>query len=290
MSRPSKTITTIYRVRSGDTLSHIAIRNQLSVAELLALNPQIDNPDRIVIDQPINVPSRSANPMASAEDIRCELSNDTDTEVSREANPEANPIANSETNPITNPETNTEGEITTGTDVEADGAKPSPVSVDALPAEQSQWPRWYQLARQECEQCTQEIAGEEHNPRIVAYHQCTTLAATDDETPWCSSFVNWCIQTAGVGATRSAAARSWLQWGEALSQPKEGCIVVLKRGTKPWQGHVGFYVKEKDDQICVLGGNQRNCVCESWYPKQDVLSYRSIAVGNDAAKKSTEAV
>ena len=29
-----------------------------------------------------------------------------------------------------------------------------------------------------------------HNARILAYHQTTTLKATDDETPWCSSFVN----------------------------------------------------------------------------------------------------
>lgn len=255
MSTPSTTITAIYRVRSGDTLSHIATRNQLTVAELLALNPQIDNPDRIVIDQPINVPSSSTNSVASSAVVRGSSKIDSDAE--------------------------------TDMNIDRDSAKPPHLFADALPTEQSQWPRWYQLARQECAQCTQEIAGEEHNPRIVAYHQCTTLAASDDETPWCSSFVNWCIQTAGGEATRSAAARSWLQWGEVLSQPEEGCVVVLKRGTKPWQGHVGFFVKETDEQICVLGGNQNNCVCERWYPKEDILSYRSITIDNDDAKKQT---
>ena len=38
-----------------------------------------------------------------------------------------------------------------------------------------------------------EIEGSKDNPKIVGYHKATTLVATDDETPWCSSFVNWCL-------------------------------------------------------------------------------------------------
>jgi lysozyme family protein len=37
----------------------------------------------------------------------------------------------------------------------------------------------------------------QHNARIVECHQSTTLKATDDETPWCSSFANWVMVKAG---------------------------------------------------------------------------------------------
>lgn len=43
-----------------------------------------------------------------------------------------------------------------------------------------------------------EIAGIKHNPKIIEYHQACILQANDDETPWCSSFVNWCYIIAGI--------------------------------------------------------------------------------------------
>ena len=46
----------------------------------------------------------------------------------------------------------------------------------------------------------------QHNARILEYHQTTTLRATDDETPWCSSFVNWVLTQSGRRGTNSAAA------------------------------------------------------------------------------------
>ncbi len=122
-----------------------------------------------------------------------------------------------------------------------------------------------------------EIRGWEDNPRIVEYHQCTSLRAGNDEVPWCSSFCNWVLKQLGVTGTGSAAARSWLRWGAALDEPLSGCIVVLKRG-KPPSGHVGFFVrKTPDGLIKVLGGNQSDCVKVSSYREADVLGYRWIA-------------
>lgn len=43
-----------------------------------------------------------------------------------------------------------------------------------------------------------EISGSKDNPKIVEYHDATTLKATDDETPWCASFVNWCLIIAAI--------------------------------------------------------------------------------------------
>lgn len=135
-------------------------------------------------------------------------------------------------------------------------------------------PPWYLIARNELEAGVEEVAGALHNPRIVEYHQTTTLAATDDETSWCSSFVNWCVENSGRTGTKSAAARSWLNWGLSLTKPRLGCIVVLKRGQHPWQGHVGFYAGMSGSHILVLGGNQGNEVNISSYHSDRLLSYR----------------
>lgn len=131
---------------------------------------------------------------------------------------------------------------------------------------------WYEIAKGELG--TTEIAGPEHNPRIVEYQQATSLGASDDETPWCASFVNWCLQQAGIAGTNSAAARSFLNWGREIKTPVEGCIVVLKRGNSSWQGHVGFYVGEIGDRVNLLGGNQGNKVSIKGYKKEDILGYR----------------
>lgn len=49
-----------YKVKAGDTLSKIAKRNGITLAQLLQLNPKIKNPDRILIGQVINVPDGSS--------------------------------------------------------------------------------------------------------------------------------------------------------------------------------------------------------------------------------------
>jgi uncharacterized protein (TIGR02594 family) len=132
----------------------------------------------------------------------------------------------------------------------------------------------YEIAQGEVGQ--KEIAGAENNPRIVEYQQAVDLHATDDETPWCSSFVNWCNMQAGVARTKSAAARSWLQWGVKVDPPQEGDVIILKRGNPP-SGHVGFFVKSADGLVYVLGGNQSDQVKISAYKRDDVLGYRRAA-------------
>lgn len=119
-----------------------------------------------------------------------------------------------------------------------------------------------------------EISGVKDNPRIVEYHKYTTLKATDDETPWCSSFVNFCISKAGGVPTSSALARSWLKWGVAVSTPEPGDIVVFSSSRGVSAGHVGFVYKNRGAYLEVLGGNQDNQVKISTYTKLRVLGYR----------------
>jgi uncharacterized protein (TIGR02594 family) len=145
-------------------------------------------------------------------------------------------------------------------------------------------PPWLEVARAELG--VSEVAGAAHNPRILMYHSATTLHATADEVAWCSSFVNWCMQRAGVAGTRSAAARSWLQWGTPLSVPRVGAVMIYSDDARGGSaGHVGFFVVPRGfhpmpwirtdrtfDEI--LGGNQRNQVCVQPRPRQKLIGIR----------------
>jgi uncharacterized protein (TIGR02594 family) len=113
------------------------------------------------------------------------------------------------------------------------------------------------------------------NPRIAEYHVHANLPGYDDKASWCSSFVNWCLARVGVPGTGSALARSWLEWGEVLSEPAYGCIVVLSREHPDhWKGHVGFFLRADAERIHLLGGNQLDQVREHHYPLTSVLGYR----------------
>jgi murein DD-endopeptidase MepM/ murein hydrolase activator NlpD len=48
-----------YKVQPGDTLSKIAKRNGISLAQLLKSNPQITDPDKIQVGQVVNLPDTS---------------------------------------------------------------------------------------------------------------------------------------------------------------------------------------------------------------------------------------
>jgi prophage tail gpP-like protein len=58
--RTSKNATT-YTVKSGDTLSGVAATNNVTLVDLLAVNPQIENPDLIQEGQVVNIPVTGGN-------------------------------------------------------------------------------------------------------------------------------------------------------------------------------------------------------------------------------------
>ena len=124
-----------------------------------------------------------------------------------------------------------------------------------------------------------EIKGLANKPRIVEYHSQTTLNADNDETPWCSSFMCWCMSQAGIQHTRSAASLSWLDWGKVLDEPVRGCIVIFERADRqgqiiPNRGHVGLWLGQTERVVDVLGGNQKDSVRVSRYRADRVIGYR----------------
>lgn len=130
---------------------------------------------------------------------------------------------------------------------------------------------WYDTALKEIG--TKEKSGDADNKRIVEYQKSTTLMATDDETPWCSAFVCWCLEKTGYKSTNSSWAKSFLKYGTKMETPKQGCIAVLTRGPK--NGHVAFYIEHNENgTVSLLGGNQSNSVSIKSYPASMVLGYR----------------
>lgn len=134
---------------------------------------------------------------------------------------------------------------------------------------------WMPIARSKLGKA--EIHGPDANPEIVKYLHSTTLGAPfnhSDETPWCSAFVNWCVEKAGYKGTGSAWARSWLKWGKEADWDNvlPGSIVVLERG--PSSGHVGFFVDADNSRVLLLGGNQGDKVSQAWFPMERILGIR----------------
>ena len=140
--------------------------------------------------------------------------------------------------------------------------------------------RAYQMARAEIG--TREIAGPASNPKIDEWFNAQGYSYKDD-TAWCALFLGHMLEAAGLPSTEALNARSYEDFFEATSRPKEGDIVVFWRVRKSgWQGHVGFVVEVDwtGKRVLVLGGNQSNMVNEQWYPMNGrtvgLLGFRTL--------------
>lgn len=126
-----------------------------------------------------------------------------------------------------------------------------------------------------------EVPGPKHHPFI---QWCLSLCDLDldsaDEVAWCSGFAQVPSFVLDMPRSKSAAARSWLKVGTPvhLDDARRGNdVVVLKRGSQPWQGHVGFYAGRSADRVLVLGGNQSDSVSIQPFPLSDVIAIRRLA-------------
>lgn len=128
------------------------------------------------------------------------------------------------------------------------------------------------------EYATHDIIGKASNSRVLEYfHDIGQKWVTDDDTAWCAAFVNWVLLKAGLPTTGSLLARSFLTYGSKTTVPQVGDIVVFWRiSPSSIYGHVGFFIKEVDGKVYVLGGNQNDSVNITAFPKNQVLDYRVI--------------
>jgi len=117
-----------------------------------------------------------------------------------------------------------------------------------------------------------EIPGKASHPRILEYAEIAGFATyTNDDTAWCSLFMNAMATIANLSKSNSLSAKSWLKVGTAITFEEaktdpSNVIGIWHRGnsTADWQGHVAALVKVvSKDAATFIGGNQSNSVTQT---------------------------
>lgn len=137
----------------------------------------------------------------------------------------------------------------------------------------------YDLARNHIGE--KEIPGSKHNALIVRWLRIVESWVSNDETAWCSAFVNAMAKEAGYEHSGRLNARSWMNIGTKVhpADVKPGDVVVFWRVAKDsWEGHVGFVVfRDKNRRtVKVLGGNQNDSVSVAEFDEERLLGYRRL--------------
>jgi uncharacterized protein (TIGR02594 family) len=142
-----------------------------------------------------------------------------------------------------------------------------PVAFPTVPP----WLAWWLI---EYSKNIKEVPGNTHSERILEYHTHTTLKSTTDEIPWCSAAMCCCFDEIGLGSPRSAAARSWIGFGQKLKEFRLGAIAVFERGDpNSISGHVAIALNEDNGIVTVIGGNQSNSISITKFPKTKLIAY-----------------
>lgn len=131
-------------------------------------------------------------------------------------------------------------------------------------------PKWMIEARKHIDLA--EIPGPKHHPEILRWLKKLQAWWSEDETPWCGTFVAHCMQEADLPIPKFwMRAKAWAEWGTRLSTPVPGCVVVFER---KGGGHVGFVVgRTSSNLLMVLGGNQGNRVSIAPFESSRVIGY-----------------
>ena len=125
-----------------------------------------------------------------------------------------------------------------------------------------------------------EIAGSEDNPFIVScFEEVGRPEIKDDETAWCAAFAGATLKASGYAYLHGRLdARSYLNYGEEISEPEVGAICVMWRvAPDSWQGHVAFVESFTTDEVVLVGGNQNDSVSRMTVSRGEggrILGYR----------------
>lgn len=105
-----------------------------------------------------------------------------------------------------------------------------------------------------------EVPGPTHNPTIVQWGKDAGITWwNNDEDAWCAVAVNGALVNTGYPSTKSALARSFVNYGRKLNKVKAGAIVVFPRGSNPTYGHVGVVSEVlSNGMIKIVSGNVSN--------------------------------
>lgn len=127
---------------------------------------------------------------------------------------------------------------------------------------------------------TRETPGAAATPDILQwFRDVGHPAVTSDEVPNCAAFVGSCLVRAGlpldkIPLERRLLARSYLEIGTPIAEPRVGALGVFSRGADPTFGHVGWITRWSADTITLLGANQGDQVNETAYPRARLVGIR----------------
>lgn len=119
-----------------------------------------------------------------------------------------------------------------------------------------------------------EIVGKQHNSTILKWLKSLGAWWQEDETPWCGTFVAWCLKTAGVAYPKHwYRALDYVNYGTKLLKPAYGCVAIK---TRSGGGHVCFVAgrDSKTGKLVCIGGNQGNAVSYALYSENDFQEFR----------------
>jgi len=140
-----------------------------------------------------------------------------------------------------------------------------------------------------------EIEGDIHNERILQYAKDIGFGSwyDNDEIPWCSVFLNWAAQQAGLQMSKDGRARSWADIGQPARIPEPGDIAMFSPspgGTKIT--HVGIFMGYSQDhgRIYVLGGNQSNAVNITGFRTNMLVGFRRLGPADGQVLSAEEKV
>ena len=124
-----------------------------------------------------------------------------------------------------------------------------------------------------------EIPGPRSDPGLLAMiRRWVPWAKDDSTTAWCAILRAEAAKVTGSSLPqRPFRALSWLTVGEhvPLAEALPGDTVILDRGKG--RGHLGLYLWHDATRICLIGGNQRNRVCEDPCDIADLLGIRRFS-------------
>lgn len=120
-----------------------------------------------------------------------------------------------------------------------------------------------------------EAPGSSSNPRILAYFRdAGHPRISSEDVAWCAAFVGACLARSGLQPSGSLMARSYLAYGDELTEPRLGALAVFSRGADQSLGHVGFVIGATASALLILGGNQSEAVSIEAFGMDRLLGLR----------------
>lgn len=118
-----------------------------------------------------------------------------------------------------------------------------------------------------------EVRGRKHNPTILKWLKKLGAWWSEDETPWCGTFIAACLTAEGRGIPKHwYRAKDYLNYGTKITKPAYGSLAVISR---TGGGHVFIVIgKTRDGRIVGLGGNQANAVNIRTFSASSIEGYR----------------